>query len=192
VGDECPLLAQSSHLAELARMAAPDPKDIQPSHSSIRLTLSHYDPGVASELTAASSTAKAIREASGLADLRSRPFNVPGLPQQTLAARATAFVVVALRVASVGGAGFRVGLNKGSVKVVIPNYFNSARAGVMNDLTREDVIAIIQSFLLNQPAATAIEYGLISGLIALVIITGVSAVGTKLSTKFVTLAGSLK
>jgi pilus assembly protein Flp/PilA len=119
-------------------------------------------------------------------------FNVPGLPQQTLAARATAFVVVALRVASVGGAGFRVGLNKGSVKVVIPNYFNSARAGVMNDLTREDVMAIIQRFLLNQPAATAIEYGLISGLIALVIITGVSAVGTKLSTKFVTLAGSLK
>jgi pilus assembly protein Flp/PilA len=62
----------------------------------------------------------------------------------------------------------------------------------MNDLTRGDIMAIIRRFLLNRSAATAIEYGLISGLIALVIITGVSAVGTKLSTKFVTLAGSLK
>ena len=35
--------------------------------------------------------------------------------------------------------------------------------------------------------ATAIEYALIAGLIAVVIVTGVTAIGTKLSTIFTTL-----
>ena len=39
--------------------------------------------------------------------------------------------------------------------------------------------------------ATAIEYGLIVALIAVVIITAVTAVGTSLSTKFNTINGSL-
>jgi pilus assembly protein Flp/PilA len=43
---------------------------------------------------------------------------------------------------------------------------------------------IIKNFLNNEDGATAIEYGLIAGLIAVVIIGGVTAVGTKLSTAF--------
>ncbi len=40
--------------------------------------------------------------------------------------------------------------------------------------------------------ATAIEYGLIAALVALVIITSIKTVGTKLSTTFTTLSTSLK
>ncbi len=47
-------------------------------------------------------------------------------------------------------------------------------------------------FLRDTRAATAIEYGLIAALIAIVIITGVKAVGTKLSTTFVNLSTNLK
>jgi len=39
--------------------------------------------------------------------------------------------------------------------------------------------------------ATAIEYALIAGLIAVVIVTGVTAIGTKLSGFFTTVSGSL-
>ena len=51
---------------------------------------------------------------------------------------------------------------------------------------------IISNFLKNQAGATAIEYGLIATLIAVVIITGVTAVGTQLSTTFTSLSGNLK
>lgn len=47
-------------------------------------------------------------------------------------------------------------------------------------------------FLDNESGATAIEYGLIAALIAVVIITAVTAVGTSLSTTFTTVSGSLK
>jgi pilus assembly protein Flp/PilA len=50
----------------------------------------------------------------------------------------------------------------------------------------------LRTFLENQSGATAIEYGLIAALIAVVIITGVTAVGTSLSTTFTTISGSLK
>ena len=40
--------------------------------------------------------------------------------------------------------------------------------------------------------ATAIEYGLIAALIAVVIITGVTAVGTSLSTTFTNISGNLR
>ena len=43
----------------------------------------------------------------------------------------------------------------------------------------------------DESGATAIEYGLIAALIAVVIITGVTAVGTSLSTTFNTLSGKL-
>jgi pilus assembly protein Flp/PilA len=39
--------------------------------------------------------------------------------------------------------------------------------------------------------ATAVEYGLLVGLIAIVMITGVALVGPKLSTMFTTVAGKL-
>ena len=51
---------------------------------------------------------------------------------------------------------------------------------------------LISRFIRDESGATAIEYGLIAALIAVVIITGVTAVGTKLSTTFSNLALSLK
>jgi len=51
---------------------------------------------------------------------------------------------------------------------------------------------IISRFVRDESGATAIEYGLIAALIAVVIITGVTAVGTKLSTTFDTLSTNLK
>ena len=50
----------------------------------------------------------------------------------------------------------------------------------------------IKNFLRDQCGATAIEYGLIAALIAVVIITGVTAAGTQLSTTFSTLSGNLR
>lgn len=52
--------------------------------------------------------------------------------------------------------------------------------------------AIFTNFLKNDAGATAIEYGLIAALIAVVVITGVTAVGTQLSTTFTNLSGNLK
>jgi pilus assembly protein Flp/PilA len=49
----------------------------------------------------------------------------------------------------------------------------------------------IVAFLKNESGATAIEYGLIAALIAVVIITGVTAVGTNLSGTFDTLSTKL-
>ena len=47
-------------------------------------------------------------------------------------------------------------------------------------------------FLKDQSGATAIEYGLIAALIAVVIIGAVSAVGTGLSTTFTTVSSKIK
>jgi len=52
--------------------------------------------------------------------------------------------------------------------------------------------AVLRNFWNNQSGATAIEYGLIAALIALVIITGVTAVGTKLSTTFTNISTTLR
>lgn len=49
----------------------------------------------------------------------------------------------------------------------------------------------INKFLNDESGATAIEYGLIAALIAVVIITAVSLVGTNLTTTFNTIADSL-
>ncbi len=46
-------------------------------------------------------------------------------------------------------------------------------------------------FLKDESGATAIEYGLIAGLIAVVIITALTTVGTNLSAKFNAIAGNL-
>ncbi len=50
----------------------------------------------------------------------------------------------------------------------------------------------IQNFLRDAGGATAIEYGLIAALIAVVIIGAVSVVGTSLSTTFTTVSASIK
>lgn len=47
------------------------------------------------------------------------------------------------------------------------------------------------SFIRDENGATAIEYGLIAALIAVVIITAVTLVGNKLTNTFTSVAGSL-
>lgn len=49
----------------------------------------------------------------------------------------------------------------------------------------------IQHFLLQDDGVTALEYGLIAALIAIVIITAVQLVGTKLSADFTSVANNL-
>jgi pilus assembly protein Flp/PilA len=49
----------------------------------------------------------------------------------------------------------------------------------------------LTKFLKDESGATAIEYGLIAGLIAVVIIGAVAAVGTKISAKFTTVGNAL-
>jgi pilus assembly protein Flp/PilA len=51
---------------------------------------------------------------------------------------------------------------------------------------------LTQSFLRDESGATAIEYGLIAALIAVVIITAVTTVGTNLTGTFTTVSNSLK
>ena len=50
----------------------------------------------------------------------------------------------------------------------------------------------LKRFLNDDAGATAIEYGLIAALVAVVIITGITAVGTKLSTTLTNVSTSLR
>ena len=50
---------------------------------------------------------------------------------------------------------------------------------------------VFARFVKDESGATAIEYGLIAGLIAVVIISAVSTVGSHLSNKFNEIAGNL-
>ena len=50
---------------------------------------------------------------------------------------------------------------------------------------------LISRFVRDESGATAIEYGLIAALIAVVIITAIKAVGTKLSTTFNSVSANL-
>lgn len=54
------------------------------------------------------------------------------------------------------------------------------------------LIMNFKNFWNDESGATAIEYGLIAALIAVVIITGVTAVGTGLSSTFTSISGNLK
>jgi pilus assembly protein Flp/PilA len=49
----------------------------------------------------------------------------------------------------------------------------------------------VSSFLKDESGATAIEYGLIAGLIAVVIIGALGLIGTNVSTKFNSIASNL-
>jgi pilus assembly protein Flp/PilA len=53
------------------------------------------------------------------------------------------------------------------------------------------MLATIIKFARSESGATAVEYGLIASLIALVILTSVSIVGNKLKTTFNEVAGNL-
>jgi pilus assembly protein Flp/PilA len=50
----------------------------------------------------------------------------------------------------------------------------------------------VTRFMKDESGATAIEYGLIVALIAVVIITAVTAVGSKLNTSFTTVGSSIR
>ena len=50
---------------------------------------------------------------------------------------------------------------------------------------------ILSRFAKDESGATAIEYGLIAGLISVVIITVVSNIGTKLNAKFTAISNNL-
>ncbi len=50
---------------------------------------------------------------------------------------------------------------------------------------------LFSRFLKDESGATAIEYGLIAGLISVVIITAVRTLGTKISTDFAKVAGNM-
>ncbi len=49
----------------------------------------------------------------------------------------------------------------------------------------------VTRFLKNESGATAIEYGLIAALVAVVIITGLTSLGTSLNAKFSTIATNI-
>ena len=53
------------------------------------------------------------------------------------------------------------------------------------------MMTIAKKFLKDENGATAIEYGLIAALIAVVIVGGVTLIGTNLSTLFSSVAGSV-
>lgn len=53
------------------------------------------------------------------------------------------------------------------------------------------MFAIFSCFVKDESGATAIEYGLIAGLIAVVIVTAVTTVGTKLTNTFTVIGNSL-
>ncbi len=53
------------------------------------------------------------------------------------------------------------------------------------------VFLATRSFLRDEEGVTAIEYGLIAGLIAVAIITAVSLVATKLNSKFAAISTAL-
>jgi len=52
-------------------------------------------------------------------------------------------------------------------------------------------MSLINRFLKNESGATAIEYGLIAGLIAVVIIGAVTTLGTKISGTFTNVSNAL-
>ncbi|MBM3521793.1 MAG: Flp family type IVb pilin [Alphaproteobacteria bacterium] len=63
--------------------------------------------------------------------------------------------------------------------------FNSLRS------LAESAVARLHCAVINRKGATAIEYGLLAALIAVVIITAVSSVGSNLTSTFNTVANKL-
>ncbi len=51
--------------------------------------------------------------------------------------------------------------------------------------------SLIKRFLADPSGATAIEYALVAGFVSIAIVTAVTAIGTKLSTKYTAAANGL-
>ncbi len=52
-------------------------------------------------------------------------------------------------------------------------------------------MTIFKRFAKDESGATAIEYGLIAGLISVIIISALTSIGTKLNTKFTAISSGL-
>ena len=52
-------------------------------------------------------------------------------------------------------------------------------------------MTIFKRFAKDESGATAIEYGLIAGLISVIIISALTSIGTKLNTKFTAISNGL-
>jgi pilus assembly protein Flp/PilA len=55
----------------------------------------------------------------------------------------------------------------------------------------KNMVASAKTFLQDEEAATAAEYGILAALVAVAIITAVTTFGTKLTTTFNTMSGKL-
>lgn len=55
----------------------------------------------------------------------------------------------------------------------------------------QSITRVIRQFCKREEGVTAIEYGLIAALIGLVVIGGVTVLGSSLETKFTTIASSI-
>ncbi len=71
-------------------------------------------------------------------------------------------------------------------------HFPPGALGASTNLPGPRMTKMISNFLRNESGATAIEYGLIAALIAVVVIGAITAVGTNLSSTFNTVSGSIK
>lgn len=61
----------------------------------------------------------------------------------------------------------------------------------LKEHTMKHLVSAVKRFLLDEEGVTAIEYGLIAALIAVVIITAVTLLGNRLSCTFNRIAGCL-
>ena len=68
---------------------------------------------------------------------------------------------------------------------------NTLGETMFNNLLTRFGVAIQSKFVADDKGATAVEYGLIDGLIAVVIIAAVTLLGGNLKTMFETIAGKL-
>jgi pilus assembly protein Flp/PilA len=62
----------------------------------------------------------------------------------------------------------------------------------LRSFVEDFTMRMFSRFLKDESGATAIEYGLIAGLIGVVVITAVTSVGTKVSNQFKTIGNALK
>jgi pilus assembly protein Flp/PilA len=60
------------------------------------------------------------------------------------------------------------------------------------EIQMQNLVRNIRSFIADESGATAIEYGLLAALIAVVIIAGASALGTNINSQFQTIADCIK
>ena len=56
----------------------------------------------------------------------------------------------------------------------------------------DTMTALLKNFIKNENGATAIEYGLIAALIAVVVITALTTIGTNLNADFTSVATALR